>query len=253
VNRDLLLGAVLLCVMLAAMAPLGLFDAPRLLRGASNLALFAAGVFPPDLGILPLALGALVETIEMAVAGTLLGFFIAVPLGFLGSRVLAPPALRYPTKVLVGAIRAVPSLLWAVVFVIVVGLGPLSGALALAVYTVGTLAKLYAEFYEAVDPEILEAVRGVGARPLHIARFVILPESANNVLSQLIYTLEYNIRASSILGLVGAGGIGFYLNVYISTLEYRRVATVILVILVLVLVMDLVSSRLRRQYRLTSS
>ena len=252
-NRDLLGGAALLVVLGLVLGQLGLFDGPRLAKGMSNLVIFVQGTMPPDQDVLPIAAMALLETVEMAFAGSLLGFFLALPLGFLGARTLSPAPVVIVIRFLVGAIRTIPSLLWAVVFVIVVGLGPLAGTLALALYTLGYLAKLYAEFFEGVDPEILEAVRGVGARPWHLARFVVWPESANHVLSQLLFMLEYNIRASAILGFVGAGGIGLYLNVYINTLAYPRVATILLLILVLVLAMDVVSTKVRKRYLLNAA
>lgn len=251
-NYDFIVGAGVLVALGLVLGQLGLFDAQRLLKGAANFSIFAQGIFPPDPSILPTATFALLETIEMAFAGSMLGFFIAVPLGLLGARTLFPAPIVLGIRLLVGIIRTIPSLLWAIIFVIVVGLGPLAGTLALAVYTIGYLAKLYAEFFEGVDPEIIEAVRGAGARSWHVARFVILPESANHVLSQLLFTLEYNVRASAILGFVGAGGIGLYLNVYINTLAYPRVATILLLILGLVLAMDVVSNQIRRRYSLNA-
>lgn len=251
-NRDIFIGIGLLAFMGLALGQLGLFDAQRLFKGAGNLVLFFQGTLPPDYDVMPVALMALLETIEMAVAGSLLGFFFALPLGMLGARSLSPQPVVIVVRFILGGIRTVPSLLWAVMFVVVVGLGPLAGMLALAVYTLGYLAKLYAEFFEGVDPEVMEAVRGVGARTWHLARFVIWPESANSVLSQLLFMLEYNIRASAILGFVGAGGIGFYLNVYINTLAYARVSTILLLILGLVLLMDVISTRVRKRFLLTA-
>lgn len=245
-----LLPLATLALLVVVLGRLGLFDAARLSRGLRNLAEFLRGTVPPDASILPLAAGALLESIEMAFAGSLLGFALALPLGLLGARTLFPMPVVVAVRVFVGAVRTIPSLLWAVIFVVVVGLGPLAGTLALAVYTVGFLGKLYAEFFEGVDPEVLEAVRGVGAQRWHLARFVVWPESANQVLSQLVFMFEYNVRASAIVGLVGAGGIGFYLNVYINTLNYPRVATILLMILGLVLVMDVVSTHLRQRYLL---
>ncbi len=250
-NHDLLIAAGVLGVLVLLLGQLGLFDPARLSKGASNLVLFARETFPPDTEILPQALAALWETIHMALAGSLLGFIFAVPLGFLGARNLMPRVVVYATRVFVGAIRTVPSLLWAVIFVITVGLGPLAGTLALAVYTAGYLAKLYAETFEAVDPEILEAVSALGARPWHLARFVMWHESANSVWSQLLFMIEYNIRASAILGFVGAGGIGLLLNLYINTLTYQRVAMVLILILIVVLAMDVLSRMVRKRFLLT--
>lgn len=250
-NHDILIGAGVVAVLLLLLGQLGLFDGTRLLRGASNLLIFARETFPPNTEVLPQALTALWETIHMALAGTLLGFLCAVPLGFLGARNLMPRFVVYGTRVLVGAIRTVPSLLWAVIFVITVGLGPLAGTLALAVYTAGYLAKLYAETFEAVDPEILEAVTALGARPWHLARFVMWHESANSVWSQLLFMVEYNIRASAILGFVGAGGIGLLLNLYINTLAYDRVAMILILVLMVVLGMDVLSRFVRKRFLLT--
>lgn len=251
-NHDLLVGAGILAVLIVLLGQLGLFDAGRVARGVSNLLLFARETFPPDTEILPQALAALGETIQMALAGTLLGFFLAIPLGFMGARNLMPRPVVYATRVCIGALRTVPSLLWAVMFVITVGLGALAGTLALAVYSAGYLAKLYAETFEAVDPEIMEAVSSLGARPWHLARYVVWPESANNVLSQLLFMIEYNIRASAILGFVGAGGIGLLLNLYINTLAYNRVVMILVLILVVVLTMDVISRIVRKNFLLTT-
>jgi phosphonate transport system permease protein len=249
-RKEVIAAAALLLLLTLSLAQLGFFDAARLSRGARNLAEFARGMVPPDLQILPLAGKALLETVQMAFVGTLLGFLFALPLGVLGTKTLFPRVVVVMARFLVAAIRTIPSLLWAVLLVIVVGLGPLAGTLALAVYTVGYLGKLYAEFFDGVDPEVIEAVRGAGANRLHLARFVIWPESANSVLSQLLFMLEYNIRVSSILGFVGAGGIGFYMYVYVNSLDYQRLCTLLLLILVLVLGMDLASAWLRKRYLL---
>lgn len=248
--RDLGGALALLMVLGWVLGRMGFFEPGRLAGGLVNFGRFAAELFPPDLSILPVVLGALAETVEMAFAGTFLGFFLSFPLGVLGTRTLFPRPVVLAVRLAVAVVRTVPSLLWAVIMVIVVGLGPLAGTLALAVYTVGYLAKLYAEILEGVDPEVLEAVRGLGARRLHLVRYVLWPESANTVLSQLLFMLEYNIRASTVLGLVGAGGIGFYMQVYISTLAYGRLATVLWAVLAVVLVMDGLSAWVRRHYLL---
>lgn len=250
--RDLSGVLALLLVMGWILGRMGFFDPGRLAGGLANFGRFAAELFPPDLSVLPAVLGALAETVEMAFAGTFLGFILSFPLGVLGTRTLFPRPVVLGVRLLVAMIRTVPSLLWAVIMVIVVGLGPLAGTLALAVYTVGYLAKLYAETLEGVDPEVLEAVRGLGARRRHIVRYVLWPESANAVLSQLLFMLEYNIRSSTVLGLVGAGGVGFYMQVYISTLAYGRLATVLLAVLAIVLLMDGLSAWARRRYLLQS-
>lgn len=249
-KRDLLMWLAAAVLLSLALQRLGFFDAERLGRGAANVLTFARDAVPPDMGVLPLAGRALWETVQMAFAGTLLGFLLALPLGFMGTRVLSPLPLVLLSRLVVAATRTVPALLWAVLFVIVVGLGPLAGTLGLALYTVGYLGKLYSELFEGTDPEVVEALRGVGASRLHLARFVIWPESANAAISQLLFMLEYNVRASSILGFAGAGGIGFYVNIYLQTLEYTRLATLMLLILALTLAMDALSAWVRSRYLL---
>ena len=143
-------------------------------------------------------------------------------------------------------------LLWAIIFVILVGLGPLAGTFGIAAYTVGYLAKIYADLFEGTDPEIIEAVQSTGASKLQLVRFVILPEAANAVLAQVLFMLEYNIRASSVLGFVGAGGLGFVIQIYLQSLDYHRLATILLLVLVIVLVMDGISAWLRKHFLLSA-
>jgi phosphonate transport system permease protein len=149
-------------------------------------------------------------------------------------------------------IRTIPVLLWAIVFVILVGLGPLAGTFGIAAYTVGYLAKIYADLFEGTDPEIMEAVQSTGASKLQLVRYVIVPETANAILAQVLFMLEYNIRASSILGFVGAGGLGLVIQIYLQNLNYRRLATVLLLVLVIVLLMDGMSAWLRKRFLLSS-
>jgi phosphonate transport system permease protein len=251
VKRDTFFFGVCLLVLITLLAELGFFDLSRLADGLSNFGTLAAESVPPETSVLDTLIDALWETVQMAVAGTLLGFFIALPFGLIGTTTLMPAAAIAPVRLLVAITRTIPSLVWAILFVIVVGLGPLAGTLGIAVYTLGYLGKLYAELFDGVDPEVVEAVAGTGASRLQLARFVLWPEAANGVVSQLLFMVEYNIRASSILGFVGAGGIGFYIQVYVQTLQYDRLLTVLLLLLAVVLAMDVISAWVRRRYLLT--
>jgi len=234
------------------LADLGFFDWEKISRGLPNLIRFSREAFPPDMNIFPAAGNALLETVQMAFAGTLLGFFVSFPLAVLGARNLVSRRWVYMARVITGWIRTIPPLLWAIVFVIIVGLGPLAGTLSLALYTAGYLPKLYGEFFESADPEVLEAVKGAGASMPFLVRFVILPESANVLLSQLLFMFEYNIRASSILGFVGAGGIGFQIYGYLQTMEYQKLTAVLILIFAIVLLMDYLGGLIRRRYLLAS-
>lgn len=235
-----------------ALADLGFFDGARLLRGARNLGILASEMVPPDASVVAIAAKALWETVQMSFAGTLLGFFASLPLSVLGTRHLFSAATSSAARIVAAGIRTIPVLLWAIIFVILVGLGPLAGTLGIAAYTVGYLAKIYADLFEGTDPEVIEAVQSTGASKLHLVRFVFLPEGANAILTQLLFMLEYNVRASSILGFVGAGGIGFVMQIYLQTLEYRRLATVLILILAVVLAMDGMSAWLRKRFLLTT-
>ena len=238
--------------LLAVLAHLGFFDWERLARGVRNLRILSAEMVPPDLTILPTAGAALWETVEMSFAGTLLGFLASLPLSILATRRLFSDWISRLARFVAAGIRTIPVLLWAIVFVILVGLGPLAGTFGIAAYTIGYLAKIYADLFEGTDPEIIEAVQSTGASKLQLVRFVIIPETANAILAQVLFMLEYNIRASSILGFVGAGGLGLIVQIYLQNLDYRRLATVLLLVLVIVLIMDGISAWLRRRFLLSS-
>ena len=234
-----------------ALNEFGFFDGARLIRGFRNLGILTSDMLPPDTSVLPAAGRALWETLLMSFAGTLLGFVASLPLSVLGARNLFPKLLSRFARFVAAGIRTIPVLLWAIIFVILFGLGPLAGTFGVAAYTIGYLAKIYADLFEGTDPEVLEAVSSTGASKLHLVRFVFLPEGANAILTQLLFMLEYNIRASSILGFVGAGGLGFIMQVYLQTLEYRRLASVLLLILAVVLIMDGLSAWFRKRFLLT--
>ena len=238
--------------LLAVLAHLGFFDWERLARGVRNMRILSAEMVPPDLTILPTAGAALWETVEMSFAGTLLGSLASLPLSILATRRLFSDWISRLARFVAAGIRTIPVLLWAIVFVILVGLGPLAGTFGIAAYTIGYLAKIYADLFEGTDPEIIEAVQSTGASKLQLVRFVIIPETANAILAQVLFMLEYNIRASSILGFVGAGGLGLIVQIYLQNLDYRRLATVLLLVLVIVLIMDGISAWLRRRFLLST-
>lgn len=223
-------------------------DPTRLVAGAGNLAILWREAFPPQGGLLGTAWLALVETLTIALLGTVFGFFLALPLGVAGARTLAPRWLFLTARGVAAAIRSLPSLLWAVLFVILVGFDPLAGVLAMTMYTVGHLAKLQYECLEAVAPEPVEAARAIGASGFQVVRFVVLPEASNQLLSQALYMFDYNVRASSIVGFVGAGGIGFYIARYLQALQYDGVLTLVLVVFAAVVAIDALSYWLRARF-----
>ena len=242
-------------VLVWSLLDLGFFDPGRLGRGLGNLVVFLGDLTPPETsgGTLATLGGALLETLQMAYVGTLLGAALALPLAVLAARPLGPAGVGHAVRGFLALVRTIPSLLWALIFVIMVGLGPLAGMLGLAFYTLGYLGKLFYEALEGVDPEVVEAVRATGASRAQLARHAVLPEAANALVGQTLFVFEYNVRASSILGFVGAGGIGFYLLRYLQLFEYQRLATALLLLLVVVLALEALSNALRRRYLLPTA
>lgn len=217
----------------------------RMIEGLPFMWDFLRRMIPPDLSVLGNALRGAMETIQIAVVGTAVAAVLALPMGFAAARNAAPPWLFYWARSLLNAFRAVDTLVYALFFVAAVGLGPFPGVLAVMVYTATVLAKLYSEAIEAIEPGPVEAVRATGATTLQVLRWGVLPQLVPQFLSFTLYRFETNIRAAAILGFVGAGGIGFYIQTYLRMLNYPAASTVLLVLIVLVMAVDFTSSRLR--------
>ena len=187
----------------------------------------------------------MLETIKMAFVATVLGFSIAIILSPLAARNLAPLWISVPTRILLAATRSLPSIIWAIIFVVLFGLGPLAGVMAMTFYTIGYLGKFQYEEMEGMRNDPLEASRAMGLSRTEIAVNVVIPESSNSLLSQLLFMFEYNVRHGTVLGLVGAGGIGYYINFYMNLLLYHQVMAFLIVIFVVVVIIDLLSMFLR--------
>ncbi len=188
----------------------------------------------------------MLETVAMAYLGTLLGLIFAVPLGFLGARNVIPqPVFRFLTRRLFDGFRGLDQLIWALVFVRAMGLGPIAGILAIAVAEIGTLAKLFSEAIENVDPKPIEGITSVGASKLAVLRYAFLPQVMPVMISQTLYSIESNSREATILGLVGAGGIGLRLSERIQINAWDQVAYIIVLILLTVALIDTASRYLR--------
>jgi phosphonate transport system permease protein len=222
----------------------------KLFAGFSNLGILFDDAFPPDISILGLAAQAIFETIQIAYLGTFWGTLMAFPLGFLAARNLFSTKVTVPTRLFIAMIRTLPALLWAVVFVIMVGFGSLAGVLAMSVYTVGYISKWQYETIEGINPEPLEALHGIGTSKVQIIRYVVIPEAANQFLSQILFMFDYNVRFSSILGFVGAGGIGFYISGYLKLLQYDKVMTLLIILFVTIVIIDYMSLKIRDRYLL---
>tara|TARA_Y100000766_G_scaffold281928_1_gene294278 strand:- start:790 stop:1686 length:897 start_codon:yes stop_codon:yes gene_type:complete len=187
----------------------------------------------------------MVETLKMAFVGTVIGFLGAIVLAPMAASNLSPAWMGGPARLLLAGTRSLPSIIWAILFVAIVGLGPLAGVLAMAFYTVGYLGKLQFESFEGLANGPLEAARAMGMNRTQTFLFVVVPESANGLISQVLFMFEYNVRHGSVLGLVGAGGIGYYLQYYLGFLLYDAVMSLIIVIFIVVVCIEAVSRRLR--------
>jgi phosphonate transport system permease protein len=217
----------------------------RLVRGAPWMWDFVRRMVPPDLRVLPSALAGAVSTIEIALLGTGLAAALAVPLGFLSARNVAPPTLYYGVRTALNFFRSIDTLVYALLFVAAVGLGPFPGMLAVVAYTTTSLAKLYSETIEGIEPGPVDAIRATGATRLQVLRYGILPQVLPLFLSYVLYRFESNVRAATVLGFVGAGGIGLYLQTYLRMIDYPAASTVLLVTVVMVMLVDFASALIR--------
>jgi len=217
----------------------------RVVEGVPFMLDFLRRMVPPDFSVMGNALTGAMQTLQIAVVGTGVSALLALPLSFAAARNVAPPWLFYGSRSVLNVFRAVDTLVYALFFVAAVGLGPFPGVLAVVAYTATVLAKLYSEAIEAIDPGPVEAVAAAGATALQVLRWGVLPQLVPQFLSFTLYRFETNIRAAAILGFVGAGGIGFYIQTYLRMLNYPAASAVLLVLVALVMLVDFASSRIR--------
>jgi phosphonate transport system permease protein len=256
--------AVLVLLGLTGWSAYGVgFDLVDLLSGGGAVERFVSEMFPPDLSASTLrATGVgILETFQMSFLGALIGAVVAFPLAALGTREasavgtsrverLISAVPYHAARFVLNVFRSVPDILWALVFVVALGLGPFPGMLALAVHSAGVLGKLYSETLEAVPSRPVEALRATGATGLQAFLFGRLPQAMSGFASLTLYQWECNIRSATILGFVGAGGIGQQILISMNLFDYPKVATLVGATIVVVLLVDRFSASVRR--RLTS-
>lgn len=222
------------------------FSPARLISGLSQLGWISMMMIPPDPGTsLPLYLKALGETLSIALLGTTLAAVFALPVSLLAARNIVPNILRFPVRRFLDSIRGVDTLIWALVWINVVGLGPFAGVLAIAVSDFGAFGKLFSEAIEGADQKQVEGIRASGGSALHEIRFGLMPQVLPVIAGQVLYFIESNTRSATIIGIVGAGGIGLQLAEQIRVLEWQKVSFLILMILVAVAAIDFISGKLR--------
>ena len=242
-----LVWAVFLLVVCGCMWRTGFFDLAHIAAGIGKIGHVLQFMLPPaHNGWLGEFLYAILETLAMAFVGTLLASLAALPLGFLGATNVVPLwPLHFGLRRFLDGLRGVDTLIWALIFVNVVGLGPFAGIMAIAMSDTGTLAKLFAEAIENVDRQPVEGVRAAGGNRLHEMRFGILPQVFPVMLSNVLYYFESNTRSATILGVVGAGGIGLQLADRIRVNNWDEACFIIILVLLTVSLIDTLSKEVR--------
>ena len=219
-----------------------------LVRDAGNMGTYAAGFFPPDFTEWRIYLNEMVITLHIALWGTVLAIVCAIPCSLLCANNISPWWVRQPMRRLMDAARAINEMVFAMLFVVAVGLGPFAGVLALFVHTTGILAKLFSEAVEAIDPKPVEGIRAAGAHPLEEIVYGVIPQVLPLWISYALYRFESNVRSAAVVGMVGAGGIGVVLWEIIRGFQYAQTCAVMLMIVITVSLIDVISARIRNAF-----
>lgn len=215
---------------------------------SGNMVSFVQGFFPPDFHEWPTYVSEMLTTVQIAIWGTALAVVSAIPFGILSAENVMPWWVYQPVRRLMDAARAINEMVFAMLFVVAVGLGPFAGVLALWIHTTGILAKLFSEAVEAIDPRPVEGIRATGADTLHEVIYGIIPQVLPLWISYSLYRFESNVRSATVLGIVGAGGIGMVLWEDIRGFYYAETAAVMLIIIISVTFLDLLSQRIRKAF-----
>jgi phosphonate transport system permease protein len=213
----------------------------------ANTKRFLGNFFPPDFSVAGQTMLGLWETFEIAVMATAFAIILSIPLAIAGARTLSPAWLVFIARMLMNGIRTIPSLIWALMAVAVVGPNTLAGVIGLTFYSMGYLGKFFSDAFESVDVDVARALRALGARTIQAFQYGLWPHAKPLVWSYSLWMLEYNIRSAAIIGYVGAGGVGLQLYTYQEYYQWNKFATVLLFILVLVSVLDFLGERVRKR------
>ena len=246
-SLDLLLWGSLAIILIAAFKTVDLPNITGLFANSQNMRTYGRDFLNPDFSGWRDLVGLMWLTVQIAMWGTFLAVFLAVPLGLMASRNLAPAWLVWPVRRVMDLLRSIPDLVIGTLFIVAVGLGPLAGVLAIALNTAGVLAKLFSEAVESIDKGPIEGVRATGAGRLQEIAWGVIPQVAPLWTSFALYRFESNSRAATVLGLIGAGGIGQALFESLQAFEYRTVSTIAIIIIVAVTLIDMLSQAMRRR------
>lgn len=218
----------------------------ELFRDSGNMTKYAAEFFPPNFSQWRIYADEMIITLQIALWGTALAVVTAIPMALLASANIVPWWIYQPVRRLMDAFRAINEMVFAMLFVVAVGLGPFAGVLALWIHTSGILAKLFSEAVEAIDPQPVEGIRSTGASAMHEIVYGVIPQVIPLWISFTLYRFESNVRSASVVGMVGAGGIGVVLWEIIRGFQYAETCAVMLIIILSVSIIDLVSARIRK-------
>ncbi|MEQ8969723.1 MAG: phosphonate ABC transporter, permease protein PhnE [Coleofasciculus sp. C1-SOL-03] len=217
-------------------------------EGLPRMGEWLTRLWPPDFSEFPSFLAATWETLAIAIVGTGAAIMVAVPLAILVARNITPfPLLATPLRFVLNLLRGIDTAIFALFFVSIVGLGPFAGVLGVAFHTTGSMAKLYGEVLETIPAEPIEAIEATGTDRIRTFAFAVLPEAMPGLIGISLYLWEFNVRSSVILGIVGAGGIGYELLVSLKLLDFSRLATILILILAMVSLIDALSAYLRKR------
>lgn len=237
---------VLLLIIIGSSIHLG-FNPLSIIGDIDNSLTIIQELVAFDFSVGDKVISSLIETLEMALIGSSLGFALSIPAALLAARNVSPFFVSIIFRSFLAILWSMPPLLWAILFVVIVGLGPTAGIFAIAFFIMGLSGKYLYEIYESQNLSAYDAMHVIGATRMQIAKFVTIPEALPHMSNQYLFLLAYSVRESSILGLVGAGGIGFYIIHHLESLNYGKAAPFILAILAVTLGMDYISTKLRKR------
>lgn len=248
--RDTYGSRIMLVIVAGLLAwsfdPADMENAPRLITDADNMGKYASGFLSPNFHDWRFYVSELIVTVQIALWGTFLAVVLGIPFALLSSNNIAPFWIVQPVRRLMDAFRSINELVWAVLFVVAVGLGPFAGVLAIAVNTTGIIAKLFSEAVEAIDPRPVEGIRATGASPLQEIVFGVIPQVMPLWTSYTLYRFESNVRGATVLGIVGAGGVGQVLFEMIRGFYYAETAALMILLILTVALVDILSQQLRK-------
>jgi len=248
-KNGLLVGGICAVVAISAYAT-GLLDLQRLADGAPAIGVLLGEMFPPNFSDGANWIRPILDTLAMSVAGTAMSILFSLPLAFLAARNSTPGgAIYHVTRVALNFLRSIPELIMGIIFVAAVGFGALPGVLALGLHSAGMVGKFFAEAIEHVDPRPIEAAEAAGATRLQIIQHAILPQVLPQFADVAVYRWEYNFRASTVMGMVGAGGIGFELMASLRIMNYTEVSAILIAILIMVSGVDALGALVRRSLK----